>query len=116
MYGSRNLYGHIVKANPTIDPTKLKPGMEITVPPSDAIKSERGNIILPPETKGTIDASKQYRIQPGDTLSGISQKLYGKTNQWAAIYELNKALIGPDAGRLKVGTVLTLPQPPSRPL
>ncbi|HEY0007279.1 MAG TPA: LysM peptidoglycan-binding domain-containing protein [Tepidisphaeraceae bacterium] len=118
VYGNRNLYSYIAKANPTLDPTRLKPGMEISVPPSESIKderkSERGSLALPPESTGTIDASRQYRVQAGDTLSGISQRLYGKTNQWAALYEMNKAVIGPDSGRLKIGTVLSLPQPPSR--
>ena len=118
VYGNRNLYAAIAKANPNLDPTKLKPGMEIAVPDADAVKAERASSLAKPAeaapTLGTIDASKQYRIQPGDTLTRISQKLYGKTNQWAALYELNKGTIGGDPARLKVGTVLTLPQPPAR--
>lgn len=114
LYGNRNLYHAIERANPSIDPRKIRPGMELNVPAKHAVTSERGAVdVTPPVTAtGTIDASREYRIQPGDTLHKISQRLYGKTNRWAAIYDLNKAAIGPDAGKLKVGTVLLLPETP----
>lgn len=112
LYGNRNLYHVIEKANPGVNPTRLKIGQEINVPAPQAVTSIADAITSTPTVTGTIDASKQYRIQAGDTLHHISQKLYGKTKYWAAIYDLNKAAIGPDAGRIKVGTVLNLPQIP----
>lgn len=116
VYGNRNLYQVIEKANPSVDPRKIRPGMELNVPAKEAVSSDRGSVdVTPPvAATGTIDASREYRVQPGDTLHKISQRLYGKTNRWAAIYDLNKTAIGPDAGKLKVGTVLTLPEAPTQ--
>lgn len=111
MYGSKNLYHVLVKANPTIEPTRLKPNMEINVPSSDSVRAERGSVSLQSEAETIIDANRQYRIQTGDTLHGIALRLYGKSAMWSSIYDANKEKIGPDAGRIKVGMVLTLPTP-----
>ncbi len=113
LYGKSNLYTVIEKANPGINPSRLKIGQEINVPSPQAVSSVADSITTTATVVGTIDASKQYRVQAGDTLHKISQKLYGKTKFWAAIYDANKAAIGPDAGRIKVGAVLNLPQIPT---
>ncbi len=122
LYGNKNLYKVLVDANPTLDPARLKPGMTINAPAKDTLPAaavvtttaETRNAVDPTaaETIGAIDASKQYVIKPGDTLHKISLRLYGKTNRWSSIYDLNKEKIGPNAERLKIGTVLTLPEPP----
>jgi nucleoid-associated protein YgaU len=112
LYGNRNLYHVIEKANPGVNPARLKIGQEINVPAPQAVTSIADAIDSTPTVTGTIDTTKQYRVQAGDTLHRISQKLYGQTKYWSAIYDLNKAAIGPDAGRIKVGTVLNLPQIP----
>jgi nucleoid-associated protein YgaU len=65
---------------------------------------------LPP-----IDEKTQYRAQPGESLYKISQKLYGKADKVDAIYNLNKDAIGPNPSRLRAGTVLKLPEPPTAP-
>lgn len=122
VYGNKNLYKVIVDANPNVDPARLKPGMTINVPARDKLPAAHAptadtrnavDLTGNTETTGTIDATKQYKIAPGDTLHKISLRLYGKSNRWSSIYDLNKEKIGPDAGRLKVGTVLTLPEPPA---
>ncbi len=115
LYNNRNLYHLIEKANPGVNPSKLKIGQEINVPAAPASSASARDALTPaaPEITGAIDATRQYRVQPGDTLHKISQKLYGKTKFWAALYDANKQKIGPDAGKLKVGTVLTLPHVPT---
>lgn len=114
LYGSRNLYHVIEKANPGVDPRKLKVGQEINVPTREAVTNIADSVrTTATRITGTIDTTRQYRVQPGDTLHQISQKLYGKTKYWAAIYDLNKQAIGPDAGKIKVGMVLDLPQIPT---
>ena len=117
LYGNKNLYKVIAAANPELDPTKLRPGMKINVPAADTVTAAPRNSIGSlgsTEIVGTIDTTREYRVQAGDTLHRISQRLYGKSNQWAAVYDLNKELIGPDAGKLKIGVVLKLPQAPVR--
>lgn len=50
-----------------------------------------------------------YTVQRGDTLSRISQKVYGEASQWRKIYEANRDKI-PNQNALKLGTTLVIPQ------
>ncbi|MBC7782632.1 MAG: LysM peptidoglycan-binding domain-containing protein [Burkholderiales bacterium] len=117
VYGDRNLYHVIEKANPQVNPTRLKINATITVPSVDTVRSERSAVVVSePEIVGTMDATRQYRVQSGDTLHRIAQRLYGRSVMWESIYDANKQKIGPDAGKLRIGTVLTLPQSPTTAL
>jgi nucleoid-associated protein YgaU len=105
-YGDKTLYTAIVKANPSINPSKLRPGAVLTLP---AVESSNAT-----PAAATVDSSKQYKVQPGDTLEKIASRLYGNTNQWEKIYELNKAKIGSDPHKIKSEMVLALPETPSK--
>ena len=62
-----------------------------------------------------IDPTKQYRVQPGDSLYKIAVKLYGKSSYVGKIHEANKETLGSDEHPLiKPGQVLTLPEPPTQ--
>jgi ABC-type amino acid transport substrate-binding protein len=56
-------------------------------------------------------AGGEYVVQPGDTLSTIAGKVFGDVapGAWRAIWQANKATIGDDPNRIKVGMRLTLP-------
>ena len=56
-------------------------------------------------------AGGEYVVQPGDTLSTIAGRLYGDVapGAWRTIWEANRAVIGDDPNRLRVGMRLTLP-------
>jgi len=50
-----------------------------------------------------------YEVKPGDTLSGIAQKFYGKASLYMKIFEANKDILtNPDL--IKVGQKLTIPK------
>jgi nucleoid-associated protein YgaU len=51
---------------------------------------------------------EKYVVKKGDTLFTIAQRLR-IGGGWKALYQLNKALIGADPGRIKPGQVLRLP-------
>lgn len=124
-YGSAMAYTYILKANPTLNPNNLKIGMVITLPPIDQVKaasaaerkSSAGSASPGGSTSGTliepkIDPTHQYKVQSGDSLYKIAAKLYGKGTYADRIYDRNKALIGGDPKRLKLGAVLELPEQP----
>jgi ABC-type amino acid transport substrate-binding protein len=50
-----------------------------------------------------------YKVQPGDTLSGIAQKRLGKMSRWTEIWELNKGRIA-DPNLIEIGWELVLPK------
>jgi nucleoid-associated protein YgaU len=116
-YGNANYWPAIVKANPGIDPNRMKVGATIKLPELKDIKSaEPQNAsarVGPTAAAVTIDPTRQYRVESGDNLHNIALKLYGKSTLGDKIYELNKQTIGPDPARLKIGQVLQLPEPPS---
>ncbi|MGB7159272.1 MAG: LysM domain-containing protein, partial [Tepidisphaeraceae bacterium] len=111
-YGSPNFYPHIQRANPSLDSTRLKPGMTITLPLADEVKPAASPAVAVAEQK--IDPRTQYKVQPSDSLYRISEKLYGKADRVEKLYEANKAAIGDDMARLKAGMILKLPEPPTQ--
>jgi LysM repeat protein len=61
-------------------------------------------------------APARYTVVAGDTLAGIAARLAVRGG-WPALYAANRRAIGPDPGRIRPGTVLTVRRPaaPARP-
>lgn len=133
LYGSANYYPHIQRANPNVDPHRLRPGMVINVPPREQVLGQstahgqatdgsaggsevRSRVATGHEAGAAparIDSARQYRVQSGESLYRISMKLYGDGRHVDAIYQRNKQQIGADPARLKLGMILELPEPPT---
>jgi nucleoid-associated protein YgaU len=125
VYGNSHYYPHIMRANPDLDPAKLRPGMKINLPDPASVKpTESATPVVNPTTP-TVNrtstpkaekplAADEYRVQSNDNLYRISVKLYGTPKRSDEIYELNKARIGDDPAKLKVGQILKLPAPPTK--
>lgn len=54
---------------------------------------------------------RTYTVRSGDSLSVISQRVYGSARHWRFLYEANRDRI-PDPDRLRVGTELRVPPHP----
>lgn len=92
-----------------------------TTSPGDGTQTPITQTNLPPKSTTTTstvapthttDSSKpkKYVVQPRDTLSSISQKVYGRRDKWQLIYSANKAVVGPPPSyKLRVGQTLTIP-------
>lgn len=59
-------------------------------------------------TGSELEPQTFYVVQPGDTLSRIAEKTYGRSSQWTRIYEANRDVI-PNKNVLSPGTQLVLP-------
>ncbi len=107
-FGDGTKWTLIAKENPTVDPARLKIGQKIYLPPKDAAaaKSASG----PAATPEIVPAEGEliYTVQEGDTLSSIARQHYNDPAKWKDIYDLNRKIIGSDAGALQVGTKLRL--------
>jgi nucleoid-associated protein YgaU len=118
VYGSAAYYPHLIRANPHANPNNLKLGTVINIPkvedvkatggPASAEHSKGAALTVVDEVK--IDPTKQYRVQSGDSLYKISQKVYGKPTYVEAIYEKNRQQIGANPTKLKLGMILELPE------
>jgi nucleoid-associated protein YgaU len=51
----------------------------------------------------------EHTVAAGESLSLIAQKYYDSQNEWPRIYRANKAIIGDDPNRIRVGQKLTIP-------
>lgn len=111
VYGSQVHYKAILEANPGVNPTKLKPGMTLVIPDVKEVKGRGGSEDTTPAP--AVDSKTEYVVVAGDSMHKIAMKLYGKSEMWEDIYQLNRAKIGDDPAKLKLGMVLKLPSPPT---
>jgi nucleoid-associated protein YgaU len=120
-YGDARYYLAIEKANPNVDPSKLKPGMTINLPDVETVKGpahpagDKQKAAEPSSSSSEkeIDAATEYRVQSGDSLHKIAMKRYGTSTMADKIYEANKGTIGDDSAKLKIGMVLKMPANPN---
>jgi len=125
VYGNQKYFAAIQKANPDVNPSKLKPGTTIILPdisgaeasPAKSTETAAKSGAARAEKSGSsseraVDPSTEYRVQQGDSLYKISVKLYGNGGHAEELYDTNSAAIGPDKGRLKIGMVLKLHDAP----
>lgn len=63
------------------------------------------------EAESSGGSKAEHTVESGETLSGIAMKYYGSADRddWMAIYEVNKDVIGDNPNLIKPGQVLTIP-------
>lgn len=69
----------------------------------DRLESQVGTLLAAPPAP----PARTYTVQPGDTLSGIAEKL--GLGGWQRLYEANAGVIGGDPDRIYPGQVLVVP-------
>jgi nucleoid-associated protein YgaU len=112
-YGSRaaNYVSLLTRANPDVDPRRLRVGSEIVIPsPKRAASVEPA-----PKPRAAGATAGTYRVQEGDTLYAIAGRLCGNGERYRELYGLNRDLIGGDANRVRPGMVLRVPSDWSSP-
>jgi nucleoid-associated protein YgaU len=112
-FGDGRRWPAVLAANEGIDPVRLRVGQTIKLPPRDATAGAAATGPRPapaaaPTAGRTVDAAG-YLVQEGDTLYSIARARLGDGTRWEEIYDANRAVIGEDPRRLKVGTRLSLP-------
>jgi len=129
-YGNASFAGMIAEANPGLKATSLRVGKKIVLPPKTekkveepvvaktVEKTEEPPVITkkpePAAALAVVDGKKVYTVQAGDTLSGISSKVYNTSRHYQKIYEANKDVIE-DPNTLQVGAKLVMPDLPGKP-
>jgi len=77
-------------------------------PRQDAAVSSSAQQASPAQAQGHAASSKTYTVQNGDTLSKISQNVYGTTSRWQEIFDANRDQLK-NPHDLKVGMTLKVP-------
>jgi len=123
--GSKTLAHLVAEANPDLKATALRVGKTIKLPSRPekkeetvAVKPADPAITVPvvAEKKPAVETvgnQKIYTVQSGDTLSGISSKVYNTSRHYQKIYEANKDVIA-DPNTLQVGSKLVMPDLPAK--
>lgn len=107
LYGAERHWVDIARANPRVDPIRLRIGQELRLPDRDAIeqRSRDDDLESPP---GTLT----HVVRPGETLSTIAQQHYNDSSRWRIIFNANRDLLGSDPDRVKAGHELAIPPLP----
>jgi nucleoid-associated protein YgaU len=85
----------IVRANPGLNPKRLRPGRKIAIPNPSGFFRDKS----PRE-------ARVYEVQIGDTLESIARTHLGRKSRWREIIDLNPGL---DPKRLRPGQKILLP-------
>ena len=110
-YGSERYTSLLIAANPQIgDPRRLRVGGVVTIPSRFVATGPSASTA----TDGKADRSRatrslRYTVKPGDSFFAIARDMLGDSARWEELYTLNRATVGGDPHKLKVGQVLTLP-------
>ncbi len=107
-YGSSSMSTAIARANPFVDPRRLRAGRVILLPVDPA--NIQGKVESAPQTPK--EGWQTYKVQEGDTLSGISKKFYNTTTLSKKIYDANTDRLKNEHD-LKLGLELLIPPPPA---
>ena len=115
-FGSIDDWTVIAKSNPKIDPRKLRPGMVLRIPRDKT--NIQGKLDGEPKQPGVITPhtgsdSKviEYIVQSGDSLSVISQRIYGSSLHARFIFESNRDTLR-SMDSISIGQLLKLPPLP----
>ena len=122
VYGDSAKWTVIARANPRVDPVKLKAGTMLRVPvdpnnvqglpaarPTELAQALGGE---PTPTRAEPAGRREHVVAKGETLSGISKQYYGTTTRWRAILEANaEQLRQPED--IRAGMTLVIPEKPA---
>lgn len=110
-FGTPDHADAIARANPLMDPARLRPGRVLRVPRDPA--NIQGRVVRadPPGSPVAGPAEPvEYVILDGDTLSTISQQFYGTTTRAGQIFEHNRARLRlKSMDSIRAGQVLVIP-------
>ena len=111
--GDASLYRAIERANPDVDPRKMRVGTSIVLPEPDAA-GEAGSSTpaAGPSAQVFADDARTHVVAKGETLSHIAVKRYGEAWMWRDILAANEALLGGNPEALRPNMLLVIPELP----
>jgi nucleoid-associated protein YgaU len=120
-YGSSGKAELIARANPLVDPTRIKNGRVLKIPkdPSNIqgkpVTSTPPSSINPAPTSSPTSApdpgGRRHKVERGDTLTSISKKYYGTIRKADVILKANRNVLSKPED-LRPGQTLVIPPSP----
>ena len=114
-FGDPTRWKEIARANPNINPDRLRVGQRLRLPAQKTagpVGLNRAIDLTEVRSAPAPGAARQtyHTVRSGDSLSTIAQKHYQSGSKWRAIYDANRSAIGWDPNRLTVGMRLVIPE------
>lgn len=105
----------ILKANPTVDASRMRVGTKLVVPPLGTSASVAPAVPDARPSSGTSSSSgvqpgASYTVRSGDTLASIARRAYGRSDRWHEIWIANFDAVGDDVDHPRAGTRLSIPR------
>lgn len=111
LYGDTRHWQAISKANPNVDPQRMRVGQRLLAPKDPG--NIQGVVVDDSGTARTPAAPEPERIehvvQKNDSLWKIAAAFYGDGTKWTVIRDANRDLVGGDGERLRPGMTLVIP-------
>ncbi len=115
VYGSERMIHALERANPGLDPRRMRIGQKIHLPRRSRISRRSGmrhrvtRASLHRAHAYTTRGGRTYVVRAGEDLSGIARKFYGHAGMWKRIYNANRRIIGSSPNDLRAGERIVIP-------
>ncbi|MEM8781650.1 MAG: LysM peptidoglycan-binding domain-containing protein [Planctomycetota bacterium] len=114
--GSASRWVALAKANPTVDPLKLRVGDVLRLPPEELDTNTSLVVATSDAPPVTADAATlppppdpvTYVVRSGDSLSTIAARFYSDSSRWRAIFNANRDRLK-DPHAVRIGMELRIP-------
>lgn len=116
-YKDSRYWQKIQEANSKVlpDPHSLKVGLVLVIPEVQPSAVAKAPETAPSAPAAEFGGKKIHVVAAGDNLSTISQKHFGTTRHWKAIFDANRGVLtSPDI--LSAGMKLVIPEVPATPV
>ncbi|MFU8829908.1 MAG: LysM peptidoglycan-binding domain-containing protein [Phycisphaerales bacterium] len=111
-YGTRDHWAAVLLSNPTVDARRLfRVGSVIKVA-QDPRNIQGLRVGEDPPQVPRMEYI-EYLVERGDTLSSISQAIYGRAGMWEFIQSANADQVNSQGTNLRPGMILKIPPPPA---
>lgn len=110
IYGNERMIHALERANPGLDPRRMRIGQKIRLPHHGSVGSvaryrASHRRVYASSTRG----GRTYVVRAGEDLSGIARKFYHNPAMWKKIYDANRRVIGSSPNKLRAGERIVIP-------
>ena len=103
IYGNERMIRALERANPGLDPRRMRIGQKIHLPRRGALVSSSRHY------SASRRGGRTYVVRSGEDLFGIARKFYHNSALWKKIYDANRRIIGPSPRYLRAGERIFIP-------
>ena len=110
IYGSERMIHALERANPGLDPRRMRIGQKIRLPRHGrAAVARKFRSVRRHTLASSAHGGRTYVVRAGEDLSGIARKFYHNPALWKRIYDANRRIIGSSPNKLRAGERIVIP-------